>query len=74
MESQIKGKEAIKLIVIYLDGVEIARDLYDAEKTIGLVAGADPEIFQRGGGEVEEENFERKMFVDKRINACTHKN
>ena len=36
-------------------------------------AGADPEIFQRGGG-VEEENFERKMFVDTRINACTHKN
>ena len=35
------------------------------------VAGADPEIFQRG---VEEENFERKMFVDTRINACTHKN
>ena len=34
-------------------------------------SGADPEIFQKG---VEEENFERKMFVDKRINACTHKN
>ena len=25
-------------------------------------------------GEVEEENFERKIFVDTRINACTHKN
>ena len=25
-------------------------------------------------GGVEEENFERKMFVDTRINACTHKN
>ena len=35
-------------------------------------SGADPEIFQRGGG--DEENFERKMFVDTRINACTHKN
>ena len=35
-------------------------------------SGGDPEIFQRGG--VEEENFERKMFVDTRINACTHKN
>ena len=35
-------------------------------------SGADPEIFQRGG--VEEENFEREMFVDTRINACTHKN
>ena len=35
-------------------------------------ADADPEIFQRGGG--EEENFERKMFVDTRINVCTHKN
>ena len=34
-------------------------------------SGADPEIFQRG---VEEENFERKMFADTRINACTHKN
>ena len=22
---------------------------------------------------IEEENFERKMFVDTRINACTHK-
>ena len=29
-------------------------------------AGADPEIFQRGVG---EENFERKMFVDTRINT-----
>ena len=28
--------------------------------------GAAPEIFQRGA---EEENFERKMFVDTRINA-----
>ena len=27
--------------------------------------------FSRGGG--EEENVERKMFVDTRINACTHK-
>ena len=25
-------------------------------------------------GQVEDENFERKMFVDTRINACTHKN
>ena len=29
--------------------------------------------FFEGGG-VEEENFERKMLVDTRINACTHKN
>ena len=29
--------------------------------------------FSKGGG-VEEENFERKMFFDTRINACTHKN
>ena len=36
------------------------------------VTGADPEIVQRRGG--EEEKFERKMFVDIRINACTHKN
>ena len=35
--------------------------------------GADPEIFQRGGG-VKKEKFERKMFVDTRINAGTHKN
>ena len=28
--------------------------------------------FSKGG--VEEKNFERKMFVDTRINACTHKN
>ena len=34
-------------------------------------AGADPENFQKG---VEEENFKRKMFVDTRINACTHEN
>ena len=34
--------------------------------------GADPEIFQRGGGGVKGENFERKMFVDTRINACVH--
>ena len=27
--------------------------------------------FFKGG--VEEENFERKMFVYTRINACTHK-
>ena len=26
------------------------------------------------GGWIEEENFERKMYVDTRINACTHKN
>ena len=26
------------------------------------------------GGGVEEENFERKMFVDTLINACTRKN
>ena len=32
--------------------------------------GADPEICQSG---VEEEKFERKMYVDTRINACTHK-
>ena len=32
-------------------------------------AGADQEIFQRG---VEEENFERKMFLDTGIKACTH--
>ena len=34
---------------------------------------ADQEIFQMG---VEEEHFERNMFVDafiNRINACTHK-
>ena len=30
--------------------------------------------FFKGGGGVEEENFERKMFVDTRINVCTHKN
>ena len=35
-------------------------------------AGADPDIFQKEG--VEEKNFERRMFVDTRINACTHKN
>ena len=35
---------------------------------INCVTGADQEIFQRG---VEEENFERKMFVES-INACTH--
>ena len=34
--------------------------------------GADPEIFQKGGA--DEDNFERKKFVDTRINACTHKN
>ena len=28
--------------------------------------------FSKGGG-IEEEIFERKMFVDTRINACTHK-
>ena len=37
--------------------------------------GADPEVFQRGeGGGVEKEHFERKMIVDTRIIACTHKN
>ena len=35
--------------------------------------GADPDIFQRGGGGIEE-NFERKIFVDTRINACKHEN
>ena len=40
---------------------------------VGDISGADPEIFQRGGGG-EKENFERKVFVDTRINACTHKN
>ena len=38
----------------------------DIEKVVH--AGADPEIFQRGGG------LRRKMFVDARINVCTHKN
>ena len=27
-----------------------------------LLTGADPEIFQRGGGGVEEENFERYTY------------
>ena len=40
-------------------------------KIIYTCTGADPEIFQSG---IEEENFERKMFVDTRINACTNKN
>ena len=31
-------------------------------------------FFSKGGGGVEEEIFERKMFVDTRINVCTHKN
>ena len=31
--------------------------------------GADPEICQSG---VEEEKFERKMYVDTRINAYPH--
>ena len=40
-----------------------------------MYTGADPEVFQKGGGGVEGENFERKMFVvDTCINACTHKN
>ena len=30
--------------------------------------------FFKGGEGVEEENFERKMFVGICINACTHKN
>ena len=39
---------------------------------IATTAGADPEIFK---GWDEEENFERKMFVNTRIdNACTPKN
>ena len=29
--------------------------------------------FFKGGG-IEEKNFERKIIVDTRINACTHKN
>ena len=37
-----------------------------------MTPGTDPEI-SKGGG-VEEENFERKMFVDAHINAYTHKN
>ena len=37
-----------------------------------MYTGPDPEIFKGWG--VEEENFERKMFVDTCINACTHKN
>ena len=41
-------------------------------KIQAFISGADPEIFQRG--EVEEENFQRKMFVDTCIIACTHKN
>ena len=36
-------------------------------------AGADPEIFQKGGGG-QEENFERKKGVETRINASTYKN
>ena len=31
-----------------------------------LCPGADPEIFQGGG--VKKDHFERKMFVDTRIN------
>ena len=41
--------------------------------TMYMHTGADAEVFQKGGG-VEGENFERKMFVDTCINACTHKN
>ena len=36
-------------------------------------SGGEPKIFQGGGGGVEEENLERKMFVDTRNNACLHK-
>ena len=36
--------------------------------------GADPEFFSKRGGGVEEEKFERKMFVDTRLTACTNKN
>ena len=30
-----------------------------------LITGADPEIFQWGGGGVGGENFKKKMMVDK---------
>ena len=39
--------------------------------TVGMQARIQK--FFKGGGGVEEENFERKMFVDTPINACTHK-
>ena len=38
----------------------------------GFTRQARIQKFFKGG--IEEENFERKMFVDTRINACTHKN
>ena len=38
---------------------------------ISHIAGADPNIFK---GVVEEENFERKMFVGPRIDVFTLKN
>ena len=55
----------LKKIRIYRD-----KHQYIASQKYGG-PGAGPEIFQRG---VEGENFERKMFVDTRIKACTHKN
>ena len=43
-------------------GKNYLRTIYDA--------GADPEIFHGGGG-VEKENFEGKMFVDTRVQIKT---
>ena len=56
----------------YFDEFPFYHGIYNSWLLVSA-SGADPEIFQKGGV-VEEENFERKMFVDTRINACTHKN
>ena len=61
-------------VIRYLDDYREKKTTQKNEQRnkINHISGADPEIFQREG--VEEENFGRKLFVDTRINACTHKN
>ena len=48
--------------------------MYTCSK-LHIDTGADPEFFQRGGGGCLVGKFtKKKMFVDTRINTCTHKN
>ena len=66
------------LALIYFLGCKcrggVFKCLWEFELMRGPLPGADPEIFQRGGGGLRRKILKKKMFVDTLINACTHKN
>ena len=69
----MKANEAEYPYLVKSVGVdaEVQTDLRMIQK---FVSQARIQKFFKGVGEDEEENFERKMFVYTRFNACSHKN